>query len=84
LLNYNQLSLPVIFSALQFFNVSLSAEEKETISASSRMYSKETSATRAFVADAAGKQQLASDLIREMAERWANGPYRLLEQKRLT
>jgi hypothetical protein len=84
LLNYNQLSLPVIFSALQFFNVSLSAEEKETISASSRMYSKETSATRAFVADADAKQQLASDLIREMAERWANGPYRLLEQKRLT
>lgn len=83
LLNYNQLSLPVIFDVLRVFNISPSAEEMETIARDNRNYSKESSGTRAFVADAEAKQKLASDLIREMAERWASGPYRLLEQKRL-
>ena len=39
--------------------------------------------TRAFVADSDAKHKFASDLIREMAERWAMEPYRLLEEKRL-
>lgn len=83
LLNYNQLSLPVIFRVLEFFKLSPSADEMDTIARASRIYSKEASGTRAFVADADAKQKLASDLIREMAERWAGEPYRLLEQKRL-
>ena len=83
LVNYNQLTLSVIFSVLQFFKVSPSAEERETVERASRVYSKEVSGTRAFVADAEAKQKLASDLIREMAERWAIEPYRLLEKKRL-
>ncbi len=82
LLNYNQLSLPVIASVLNFFNVSLSSEELETIARTSEGYSKEVSGTRAFVADVDAKQKLASDLVREMSERWAGEPYRLLEQKR--
>ena len=83
LLNYNQLSLPVIMSVLRFFNVSPSAEEMETITRASSVYSKEASGRRAFVADTDAKKKLTSDLIREMAERWASEPYRLLEQKRL-
>ncbi len=83
LLNYNQLSLPVIFSVLEFLNVSPSIEARETIARTRQIYSKEASGTRAFVADADAKQQLASDLIHEMAERWASEPYRLLEHKRL-
>ncbi|HEX5603895.1 MAG TPA: hypothetical protein VFX63_15150 [Pyrinomonadaceae bacterium] len=79
LLNYNQLSVPVIASVLNFFNVSLSSEELETIARTSEVYSKEVSGTRAFVADVDAKQKLASDLIREMSERWAGEPYRLLE-----
>ena len=82
LLNYNQLSVPVIASVLNFFNVSLSSEELETIARTSEVYSKEVSGTRAFVADVDAKQKLASDLVREMSERWAGEPYRLLEQKR--
>ena len=82
LLNYNQLSVPVIASVLNFFNVSLSSEELETIARTSEGYSKEVSGTRAFVADVDAKQKLASDLVREMSERWAGEPYRLLEQKR--
>lgn len=79
LLNYNQLSVPVIAYVLNFFNVSLSSEELKTIARTSEVYSKEVSGTRAFVADVDTKQKLASDLVREMSERWAGEPYRLLE-----
>jgi len=82
LLNYRQLSVPVIANVLNFFNVSLSNEELETIARTSGVYSKEASGTRAFVADTGTKQRLASDLVREMSERWASEPYRLLEQHR--
>ena len=81
LLNYNQLSVPVIASVLNFFKVSPSTEELETIVRMSGVYSKEASGTRAFVADTDTKQKLASDLVREMSEQWAGEPYRLLEQK---
>ena len=83
LLNYNQLSVPVISRVLNFFKVSPSAEEVQIIARGSRLYSKEVSGTRSFVADADVKQKLTIHLIREAAERWAIGPYRLLEQKRL-
>ena len=83
LLNYDQLSVPVISNVLKFFNVSPSSEEMGTIASGSRLYSKEASATRAFVADANLKQQQASALICEMAGKWAIEPYRRLEEKRL-
>jgi hypothetical protein len=82
LLNYKQLSVPAIASVLKFFKVDLSAEELEKITRTSGVYSKEVSGTRAFVNDVDTKQKLASDLVREMSERWAVEPYRLLEQKR--
>ena len=83
LLNYNQLSVPVISSVLSFFGVSPSADELETIARATGVYSKEVAGTRSFVADAAAKQELASERVREKAAAWANEPYRLLEQKRL-
>ena len=83
LLNYKQLSVPVISSVLKFFKVSPSAQELEKIEHGSRMYSKEASGSRSFVADADAKQQLASDAVREAAVKWASEPYQLLEQKRL-
>lgn len=83
LLNYNQLSVPVIASVLNFFKIDLSSEELEAIARTTQTYSKEASGTRAFVADTDSKQKLASDLVREMSERWAAEPYRLLEQKRI-
>ena len=81
LLNYNQLSVPVIASVLNFFKVDLSSEELETIARTTKAYSKEASGTRAFVADIETKQKLASDLVRELSERWAETPYQLLEQR---
>lgn len=84
LVNYNQLSVPVISSVLRFFNVAPSADEMAPIERASRIYSKEASGARTFVSDSDAKHQLASDLIRETAETWAMDSYRLLEEKRLT
>ena len=84
LINYNQLSVPVIFNLFSFFKVSLTAQEMEAIEHASRFYSKGASRSRTFVADRDAKQQLASDLVREMAAAWAAEPYRLLQQKRIT
>jgi hypothetical protein len=83
LLNYNQLSVTVISSVLEFFKVRPSTQELEAIARTSGVYSKEVSRTRPFEADANAKQKLASDLVREMAARWSNEPYQRLEQKRL-
>lgn len=83
LLNYKQLSVPVISSVLQFFKVSPSTTELETIEHGNRIYSKETFAKRPFVADADAKQKLASEAVREAAAKWATKPYQRLEQKRL-
>ena len=83
LLNYKQLSVPVISSVLRFFKVSPSATELETIEHGSQNYSKEVSAQRKFVADTEAKQTFASGAVREAAARWAVEPFQLLEQKRL-
>ena len=83
LLNYKQLSVPVISSVLSFFKVRPSTEELETIERASQTYSKEAGAKRTFVADTDSKQKLASKAVREAAARWATEPYQLLEQKRL-
>jgi hypothetical protein len=83
LLNYKQLSVPVISGVLSFFKVGPSPEELESIERASQRYSKEASGSRVFVADTDAKQQLASDAVREAAAKWATKPYELLEQKRL-
>ena len=83
LLNYNQLSPAEITSVLQFFGMSPAAAEMENIARQSQEYSKAVREDRAFVADAETKRQLATDLIREMSEKWSVTPYQLLEQKRV-
>lgn len=82
LLNYNQLSLAEILKVLRFFGIYPAAAEMETIARQSQTYSKALSAERPFVADAEAKQRAATDLVREMAGRWASKPYQLLEHKR--
>ena len=82
LLNYNQLSPAEVSNLLKFFGVMPTEAEMETIARQARVYSKATAA-RTFVADTEAKHLLATDLIREMADRWANKPYQLLEHKRL-
>ena len=83
LLNYNQLSLAEITNVLKFFGVQPAAAENENIARQSQKYSKSIFGERAFIPDAEAKQRAASELVREMAQGWANEPYQLLEQKRL-
>ena len=83
LLNYKQLSVPVMSSVLSFFKIRPSTEELKTIERAGQMYSKEADVKRTFVPDTDTKQKLASEAVREAAARWATEPYRLLEQKRL-
>jgi hypothetical protein len=83
LLNYNQLSLAEIANALTFFGVTPATAEIETIARQSQTYSKSISGERAFIADTGAKQRAAGEPVRELAQRWANEPYQLLEQKRL-
>ncbi len=80
LLNYKHLSVPALTSILNFFEVRASNAELERITSGSRVYSKEISGTREFTPDSETKQKFASDFVRETAERWAIGPYNLLEQ----
>ena len=81
LLNYKQLSVPVICDVLRFFGVSSTAADVEAITNRSRLYSKHPRGSP-FVSDTDVKQKNASQLVREMAQRWANEPYALLELKR--
>ncbi len=83
LLNYNQLTLTEIARVLKFFGVSPATAEMENIARQTQKYSKAASGERAFVADTEAKQLAATDLVREMARRWAADSYQLLEQERL-
>ena len=83
LINYNELSLPVISGVLSFFNVNPSSEEMDAIARATEVHAKDASGTRPFKADAETKQKHASSLVREMVAAWANEPYQRLEQERL-
>ena len=83
LLNYNQINLTEIANVLHFFGVRPAAAEMDNIARQTQKYSKAASGERAFVADTDAKQLAATDLMREMAERWAANSYQLLEQERL-
>ncbi|HEX2272020.1 MAG TPA: hypothetical protein VHH35_20930 [Pyrinomonadaceae bacterium] len=84
LLNYNQLSVPALISILKFFKIQPSNEELERIASGSRIYSKEISGAREFTPDTNAKQRVASDVVRNLAERWGMKPYHLLEGSRNT
>jgi hypothetical protein len=66
---------------LRFFGAEPTAAEMDAINSRSRLYSKNTK-DEPFVGDAEAKRQSASELVIDSAERWANGPYSLLELKR--
>jgi len=82
LLNYNQLSLAVILQIIRFFRVELEANEVATITATSKLYSKDVSSGQNFIPDSISKRTQASNLVRQMAAEWCAGPYNALEAKR--
>lgn len=78
LLNYDQLTPQALIEVLRFFGVTPSAKETEAIIETCRRYSKDPTRTRGFQPDSASKRADASDLTREMVERWALPSYRRL------
>lgn len=82
LLNYDQLTTDAILDVAKFFGVELSGEEVDAVRKSSRLYSKDISATQLFTNDTESKRRSASPLINEMARRWAGTSYELLNGSR--
>lgn len=80
LVNYAQLGFEKLVEITAFFGVTPSEREMEGLRRVSGLYSKDPA--RAFAADSESKRAAATELIREMAERWAAGPYEHLEQLR--
>ena len=80
LVNYHQLPAAVLNEVLDFFQVSYTSEEKEKMLQVSRFQAKNPS--EVFVEDIESKNREATPLIRQMAARWVNEYYELLEKLR--
>jgi Sulfotransferase domain len=76
LCNYHDLSTETLLRIIEFFGLSISTEEAETIRQTCRLHSKDPS--RAFSGDSDSKRANASALAREMAAKWAEAPYQRL------
>jgi hypothetical protein len=83
LLNYRQLSVPVLMEVLRFFQVEPLPGEIDEITRIASFYSKDASRSQLFSVDSQVKQRQASLLVQQMAEEWAATPYQLLESKQL-
>ncbi|MGH9967409.1 MAG: hypothetical protein ACREBG_06200 [Pyrinomonadaceae bacterium] len=78
LINYDQLTPNALLQVVRFFGVSPSAEEIDAIIETCRPYSKDPTRTQVFRPDGAAKRADASDLTKEMVEKWALPSYRRL------
>jgi len=76
LCNYRRLSEDTFMRLVEFFGISISNEEADAIRKAIQVYSKDPSLP--FESDSASKRDGASDLIKQMAEKWAREPYDIL------
>lgn len=83
LLNYSQLSVPILLQVLQFFSVEPTPDEVEAIEQVNLLYSKDIGASRSFASDSDSKRNAASSLVMDMARTWAGDSYEMVEHKRL-
>lgn len=81
LLAYEQLAPETLAGVTRFFGAAPAQGELREIERVSRLYSKDSARRREFAADADSKRSRATPLVREMAERWAAGPYERLRRK---
>jgi len=84
MLNYSQLSEAGWTSLLDFFQVNISSNEKDSMLKLSQLYSKDPTNTRVFVNDSEEKQKQSSKEVREMAAKWLVELYKNLELHRLS
>ena len=82
LVNYTQLNLAGLLSALRFMGVEPSTKEIETIQTMTRWYSKDSQQSYIFQAERDSKRTWASRAAREMADRWAASGFEALENLR--
>lgn len=78
LVGYEELSAAKLLDIVRFFRVEPTAAEQERVAAVSQLYAKDARPARPFAPDGAAKRAAASTRVREMAARWAAGPYRQL------
>jgi hypothetical protein len=84
LVGYDELSSEKLLEIVRFFGVTPDDAEAARISAASGLYAKDATPARPFEPDGEAKRSAASPRVREMAERWAAGPYRKLLTRRAT
>jgi hypothetical protein len=78
LVGYEELSAEKLLEIVRFFGVKPTGAEAARVSAVAGLYAKDATPARAFEPDGEEKRSAASQGVREMAERWAAGPYRKL------
>jgi hypothetical protein len=79
-INYNRLlSKSCLHEILDFFQISVSDSEIDTMSKQLNFYSKDDSRKQVYTDDRAEKQKIASKKIRTLVNQWAIEPYQKLE-----
>jgi hypothetical protein len=82
LFNYKDLCLDSLIEIMEFFRLEPSVSERSDIAESLANHAKDVTGRHKFQPDSARKQQSASRLVIEMAERWAFDAYYELERNR--
>ena len=78
LVGYEELSSAKLLDIVRFFGIEPTDSESARVAAVSQLYAKDARPARRFAPDGAEKRAAASAHVREMAARWAEGPYRRL------
>ena len=83
--NYDQLlSESCLSKILEFYQIQVSANEKETMLKQLQSYSKEDMRNRKYKDDRAEKQKIASGKMLDSVEKWAMASYRNLERMKMS
>jgi hypothetical protein len=82
LVGHDELTAAKLLEIVRFFGVTPGDAEAARVAAVARLYAKDATPARPFEPDGEAKRSAASPRVREMAERWAAGPYRRLLARR--
>jgi hypothetical protein len=82
LVGYDELTAEKLLEVVRFFGVAPTDDEAARVRALSGLYAKDATPARRFTPDGEAKRAAATPLVREMAARWAAGPYQELISRR--
>jgi hypothetical protein len=80
LIDYDELSVETLSRAVEFFGFTLTGSDRERISRTAQLYSKDSSLGRRFEPDSERKRTAVSPRVSDAAERWSIGPYLRLKE----